>query len=56
MILVSKESPQSLESAHVNAGGIEGHHVGEMIICLQRLHDDFADFSLISLISAQWLA
>ena len=44
MILISTESPWNLKSAHANEGAIEGHHVGEMIICFMRLHDDFADF------------
>ena len=55
-ILVSMESPQSLECAHVNEGAMEGHHTDERITCLLQLHDDFADFSSISLISTQWLA
>ena len=55
-ILVSTESPQSLESAHANEGVVEGYHVGERITCFLRLHDDFVDFSSILLISAQWLA
>ena len=55
-ILVSTESPRSLDAAHANEGAIEGHHAGEMIICLLRLHDDFVDFSLILLVSTPWLA
>ena len=55
-ILVSTESPCSLECVHANDGAMEGHHIDERITCLLRLHDDFADFSLISLIFAQWLA
>ena len=54
--LVSMESPRSLESTHANEGAIEELHAGEMITCLLRLLDDFADFSSILLISAQWLA
>ena len=48
MILVSTQSPQSLDIVHANDGVIEVHHAGEMITCLLRLHDDFADFSLIA--------
>ena len=55
-ILVSTETPHSLKSAHVNEGAIEEHHTSEMITCFMQLHDDFTDFSSISLISAQWLA
>ena len=50
------ESSQSLKYAHANEVAIEVHHVGERITCLLRLHDDFADFSSILLIFAQWLA
>ena len=53
VILVSMESPRSLESAHANERAIEGHNTCEMITCLLRLYDDFDDFSSISLISAQ---
>ena len=56
LILVSMESPHSLESAHANEEIIEGHHADERIMCLLQLHGDFADFSSISLVSAQWLA
>ena len=52
-ILVSTEISQSLESSHANEGDIEGHHIGEMITCFLRLHDDFADFSSISFVSTQ---
>ena len=45
-----------LESTHANEGAKEIHHIGERITCLLRLHDDFTDFSLISLIFTQWLA
>ena len=50
-ILVSMKSPRSLKSVHFNEGTIEEHHLGEMIICFPRLHDDFVDFSSISLVS-----
>ena len=33
-ILVSKESPQSLECVHVNEGDKEGHHTNERITYL----------------------
>ena len=39
-----------------NKGDMEGHHTDESITCLLWLHDDFADFSSISLIFSQWLA
>ena len=35
---------------------MEGHHADKKIACLLQLHDDFVDFSSISLISTQWLA
>ena len=44
------ESPQSLESSHDNEGSIERHHIGKTITCFLPLHDDFADFSSISLV------
>ena len=53
MILVSTERPRSLEPDHANEGAIEGYHIGKMITCFSRLHDDFVDFSSISLVSAK---
>ena len=41
---------------HTNEGAIEEYHIGKRITCFLRLHDDFAYFSSISLISIQWLA
>ena len=52
MILVSTESPRSLEPDHANEGAIEGYHIGKMITYFPRLHDDLVDFSSILLISA----
>ena len=53
MILVSKESPRSIEPDHANEGDIEGYHIGKMITCFPRIHDGFIDFSSISLVSAK---
>ena len=55
-ILVSMESTCSLECEHANEGAMEEHHIDERITCLLWLHDDSADFSLISLFFAKWLA
>ena len=55
-ILVSMESPRSLECDHANEGVMERHQTDDRITCLLWLDDEFYDFSLISLISAQWLA
>ena len=54
MILVFTGSTRSLESAYANEGAIEGHYTSESITCFLLLDDDFADFSSILLISAQW--
>ena len=51
---MSTKSPRSIECAHINEGAMEGHQANEMITCLLRIHDDFDDFSSISLFFVQW--